>query len=348
MKKQLYILPALLLLIFMTGCKDKTFEKAQKIFNKDGYEVCRDYIKKIKKYCPVIVNDEGATIFLYAVKNCYYSDINTFVDLGADINNEKDSNGKSFFDYFIAIDSNEDKCDMVEIIPSEYWTSYIRNNNYETPIEYLLDNDIDIKLLDALQSKKALSDSYLLNYYNISKGKTVLMYAAQHNTDEKVIAKLLEKTAQVNSANSNNWTAIMYAARYNPNPSVLEEFVKKNAILEPNKVGITLTMLASCNPNPGVLLKIPNSKEQINLQAANGKTALMYACENGQDISTIRLLVRDLEADLDITDNDGKTALMYAKASNTNTDVITFLLDSGASTEVIEDTVAEDIIAEES
>lgn len=106
----------------------------------------------------------------------------------------------------------------------------------------------------------------------------------------------------------------MYAARYNPNPAVMEDLILRGANSEPNSVGLTVTMLASCNPNPGVLLTLLKYKNEINSVTDNGKTALMYACENNQNAAVIKMLI-DNGANLNARDSNGKTVREYMSAN---------------------------------
>lgn len=125
----------------------------------------------------------------------------------------------------------------------------------------------------------------------------------------------------------------MYAARYNPNPSVMEDLILRGANTEPNSVGLTLTMLASCNKNPGVLFTLLKYKNEVKNYTTKGKTALMYACENQQDSSIIKMLIEN-GADINATDNDGKSALIYALENYEKPDVIYVLISAGVKTEI--------------
>lgn len=227
-----------------------------------------------------------------------------------------------FFDYFIEIEDISVKTQVANEVSDLTWLGPIAKDGYYTAFEFVLDNDIEYEVVKSLVGGGKIDPDY-----GYLEGKTALMYAAQRNTDVEVVNCLLTYAKKINATNDNKWTAAMYAARYNPNPEIFEQFVLKKASLEPNEFGITLTMLAACNPNPAVLLAIPNAKNEINLQTVQGKTALMYACENKQNISTIKILVEFLRADINIADKDGKTALTYAQASYDTPDVIEYLVD---------------------
>jgi ankyrin repeat protein len=66
----------------------------------------------------------------------------------------------------------------------------------------------------------------------------------------------------------------------------------------------------------------------------HGKTALIYAVENNNDIEVKRLI--DEGVDVNETDDQGKTALFYA-VQNDNESVVCALIDAGADVEVPDD-----------
>lgn len=156
------------------------------------------------------------------------------------------------------------------------------------------------------------------------------MYAAQCNTDVRIIKQLIDQGADLLVANENNWTAIMYAARYNPNPYIFEDLLLRGSNTESNIYGISLLMLAACNPNPGVLLTALRYLGNVNDTTLEGKTALMYACENQQIAEHINLLINN-NANINSADNEGKTALMYALENYTEPDIAYFLIFAGAN-----------------
>ena len=173
------------------------------------------------------------------------------------------------------------------------------------------------------------------------------MYAAQSNVDVRTVKYLLDKGAKIDVKNSNEWTALMYAARYNPNPAVMEDLILRGANSEPNSVGLSITMLASCNPNPGVLLTLLKYKNEINAVTDKGKTALMYACENNQNANVIKMLI-DNGADLNAKDSGGKTVREYM---STNTSLTAS--DMGVAWKTLEEneiekTTYEKVVNEES
>lgn len=325
MKKYLYICPILLVsLLVLIGCKDKSFSKAEKIYKNKGLDDYAAFVEEKNTYYKITdSNNNGATPLLVAIKEGNSSFVDSFIKRGASFFTEQDQDGKDIFDYLLEkVSAGDEVRQIIEIIPVDYWYS-------EQNIKRLLEIESSYSLFAILVEQDKFSPDYV-----IGKGKTVLMFAAQHTTDIRYIKLLAEKTSDINKLNDNEWNAVMYAARYNPNPAVLEYLLKKNANTERNTAGISLTMLAACNPNPGVLLNVPTIEKYLNTATTNGKTALMYACENNQSIDFIEILCRSFNEDINAVDSEGKTALMYALTTNIETTVCEYLLKSGARVDI--------------
>ena len=286
MKKYLYICPILLVsLLVLIGCKDKSFSKAEKIYKNKGLDDYAAFVEEKNTYYKITdSNNNGATPLLVAIKEGNSSFVDSFIKRGASFFTEQDQDGKDIFDYLLEkVSAGDEVRQIIEIIPVDYWSS-------EQNIKRLLEIESNYPLFAILVEQDKFSPDYI-----VGKGKTVLMYAAQHTPDIRYIKQLAEKTNDINKINDNEWNAVMYAARYNPNPAVLEYLLKKDANTERNTAGISLTMLAACNPNPGVLLNVPVTEKYINTATINGKTALMYACENNQSVDVIEILCRDFK-----------------------------------------------------
>ena len=322
MKKYLHISLLLFVLIFFNGCKDNSASKAEKIYKDKGLDAYVEFVESKNTYYKFAdSNNNGATPLLVAVKEGKINVVPILIEKGASVYLEQDKEGNDTFDYLLGKTSEELK-EAVDAIPMEYWYS-------ERNVKRLLENEEHYFIFSILVEKNKFSPDYVLG-----KGKTVLMYTAQHTTDIRHIILLTEKTADINKINDNEWNAVMYAARYNPNPAVLEYLLKKGASTENNTAGISLPMLAACNPNPGVLLNVPITEKYLNTVTLNGKTALMYACENNQSVDIIEILCRDFKENINAVDSEGKTALMYALMTNKETFVCEYLLKSGARVDI--------------
>ena len=66
----------------------------------------------------------------------------------------------------------------------------------------------------------------------------------------------------------------------------------------------------------------------VNHRARDGRTALMYAAENG-DTQAVNTLLRN-GASVNLADNDGETALMKAATSSCTEETVRALLNAGA------------------
>lgn len=325
MKKYLYVcLIFLVSLFYLTGCKDKSFSKAEELYKEKGLDAYTKFVERKENYYLFAdSNNNEATPLLVAIKEGKTAAVSTFIKYGASVFTEKDKYGKDAFDYLLDKTPDEIK-KIVKSIPLGYWYS-------ERNIKRLLENEENYHMFSILMEETLFSPDYVIA---IIKGKTVLMYAAQHTTDIRYIEQLVEKSFDINKINANEWNAVMYAARYNPNPAVLQYFLKKNASTERNSAGISLTMLAACNPNPWVLLNVPITDKYMHTATKNGKTALMYACENNQSVDVIEMLCRVFEEDINAVDSDGRTALMYALKTNKDVAVCEYLLQSGARVDI--------------
>lgn len=313
--KRYCIIGLLILSVFLISCgnektkEEKEFAKVQKIYDKKGIDGFCKYLDKNKYIAVKDASQNDATPLLLAVKAGDLEKAKLFLEKGASPE-EKDSKGKDLIDY-ASENSNSEVIDFaVSKMPFFYWNQSDSESNL--PFIKIIKNNSNFDIV-----KKCIDLTNNINSLD-KDGKTPLMYAAQCSFDVRTVKYLLDKGAKIDSKNSNEWSALMYAARYNPNPAVMEDLILRGASSEPNSVGLTITMLAACNPNPGVLLTLLKYKDEINASTDKGKTALMYACENNQNAAVIKMLI-DNGADLAAKDSDGKTVREYMSANTSLT-----------------------------
>lgn len=313
--KRYCIIGLLILSVFLISCgnektkEEKEFAKVQKIYDKKGIDGFCKYLDKNKYIAVKDASQDDATPLLLAVKAGDLEKAKLFLEKGASPE-EKDSKGKDLIDY-ASENSNSEVIDFaVSKMPFFYWNQSDSESNL--PFIKIIKNNSNFDIV-----KKCIDLTNNINSLD-KDGKTPLMYAAQCNADVRTTKYLLDKGAKINSKTNNEWSALMYAARYNPNPAVMEDLILRGASSEPNSVGLTITMLAACNPNPGVLLTLLKYKDEINASTDKGKTALMYACENNQNAAVIKMLI-DNGADLAAKDSDGKTVREYMSANTSLT-----------------------------
>ena len=306
--------------LFCATKEEKQLAKAQSFYNSKGYEKYISYVSEKTYFAVRDENDNGATPLLLSIKKLNGIDFEFFIEKGASYS-ETDNNGLDLIDYCLATKNEQIINYIFEKLPSNYL--FQTNNKGILNVTRIITEYQNYNFLKQFIAK--------LDNVNITSntGKTLLMCAAQCNPDVRVIKQLIDQGADLLAENENNWTAIMYAARYNPNPYIFEDLLLRGSNTESNIYGISLLMLAACNPNPGVLLTALRYLSNINDTTLEGKTALMYACENQQVVEHINLLINN-NANINSTDNEGKTALMYALENYTTPDIAYFLISAGA------------------
>ncbi|MEJ1930626.1 ankyrin repeat domain-containing protein [Nostoc sp. NIES-2111] len=137
------------------------------------------------------------------------------------------------------------------------------------------------------------------------------------------VQQAISNGIDVNAIGSNGQTALMYAAQFGQ-ISVVQTLLDAGAdpnILTDSDDGLGEEMTAlmqvagsffAGNRHEVVRLLVQAGAD-INLQGVGGKTALMYAANNGSGyIESVKTLV-NLGANLDIRDNDGNTLLMQVE-----------------------------------
>ena len=176
--------------------------------------------------------------------------------------------------------------------------------------------------------------SYIDQHYDVNDkdrdGNTALLLATYQGFPE-IVKLLLAKGADVNAKNKYGDTALMLAVANgdteisklllehiggNPNDEVIAFLLS-----EKNKIKRNDEWISQKSKSLG------KKQANINDQNNNGKTALMYAAENGLT-ETAKLLLEH-GANINAQDNRGATALMYA-AEKGWTKTVKLLLDHGA------------------
>lgn len=318
------------LLLFACGVSDEQLlKKAETTYIQYGLKKYERFVNKNHYFAVKNPQKEGMTPLLEAAQTKQLDLIDLFLEKGASVN-EVDGRSKDLLDYALAAQDDLFLEAICQRLPQEYWLK--KDEKESLPIVKLLCYSDNIDLI-----KSKIVSTNNPNAADVN-GKTLLMYAAQYNSDVRVVKQLMDLSVDRDVKTQNEWTAAMYAARYNPNPLVLQDLLIRGADFQPNSVGVTLTMLAACNPNPGVLLTLCNMQSypnEINARTAQGKTALMYACENSVDPSVIKILL-DHQAKINLKDNQGKTALMYGLQAYSKPEALYLLIAAGANKEDVD------------
>ena len=290
--------------------QEKAFKKAQEYYDENGFAKFVGYVKENGYFA---VKDSGyhyATPLLVTIAQGQHGidNIRAFMEKGASLA-ETDSRGYTVLDYALEYFDEDIAAWAVLNVPDSCWLHDIAG---EYPAMRLIRSCHDYEMIRTALCKTPNIDRTSTD----NTEKTLLMYAAQCNSDVRIIKDLLDKKADINKKNKNEWTALMYAARYNPNPMIADYLLLSGADASPNSAGLTPVMLAASSGHTDVLTK-------------DRKTALMYACENTQLIPIIRCLLENF-ADINLKDQNGKAALMYALEKYETIDVPALLITAGA------------------
>lgn len=139
---------------------------------------------------------------------------------------------------------------------------------------------------------------------------TVLMSAAQYNSNPEVISVLLKAGAEVNARTPRDGrTPLMFAAKNN-NPEV---------------ISVLLAAGADVNAKEG---------EGFKYSGGDGETPLIVAVEYNENPEVISLLIR-AGADVNARTEWEETPLIVAAKNNENPEVISVLLKAGADVNAI-------------
>ena len=143
------------------------------------------------------------------------------------------------------------------------------------------------------------------NTREYTQGKTLLMWAAQFNSNPEVTAVILKSGADLEArdydSSAYGWTALMWAADSSKNPEVITTLVKAGA--------------------------------DVKAKDKEGFTPLLIAAENNENAAVVAR-VASVGSDLEAKDNNGYTALIQAASKNHNPDVVVALLSAGANAKV--------------
>lgn len=156
-----------------------------------------------------------------------------FLEKGASLD-ELDHSDSDAIDYCLLYYDYDIVLYLVEQMPKSYW-------KFDT-ISKVIAKANDYRFIQKVMS-------FVDNVNLCDEKKAILMVASQYTTDVRVVKYMLDKGADIQLKNINEWTALMYASRYNPNPYIVEDLILRGSDCSANSVGLTLIMLAACNPN---------------------------------------------------------------------------------------------------
>ena len=160
-------------------------------------------------------------------------------------------------------------------------------------------------VLNAVENRNA--DVNAKDYYDV----TPIMYAAEKNSDPKVIAVLVSHGADINAKDRDGKTALMYAAKSNPSAEVIASLASNNANINARDNNrMTALMYAARNNNAGVAKALVDAGAE-ELADKRGWTALFWAARYSQDPAVIDVLL-DAGHDPQIRAHDMTTPIDHA------------------------------------
>ena len=174
--------------------------------------------------------------------------------------------------------------------------------------------------------KAAIARGVDVNLREDAQGKTLLMWAAQFNSNPEVIDVILKAGGDVKArdtgptlvknAPSYGWTALMWAASSSKSPDVITALVKGGSDVKArDKDGLTALMIAAENNEDGsVVARVASVSTDLDARDNNGYTALIHAASKNHNPAVIVALLR-AGANAKMKNNKGYTALDYAKAN---------------------------------
>ena len=174
--------------------------------------------------------------------------------------------------------------------------------------------------------KAAIAKGVDVNLRESAQGKTLLIWAAQFNSNPDVIDVILKAGGDVKARDTGptyvkgapayGWTALMWAAASSKSAEVIATLVKGGSdVKAKDKDGLTPLMIAAANnENDSVVARVASVSSDVNAKDNNGFTALMYAASKNHNPAVIIALLK-AGAKAKAKNNKGYTALDYAKAN---------------------------------
>lgn len=151
--------------------------------------------------------------------------------------------------------------------------------------------------------------------------------------DEKSIAALLDNgglSAEVlDQADSHGNTPLNYACAMGINEDIILKMIELGASCSiPNKNGaMPLNHAVYSRLSNQVLTAIVNAGGKVDYQNDSGGSALQVACVCKAGLNTVKCLVDELHADVDLPNNNGITPLMFAIRNHNDIDVVKYLCE---------------------
>lgn len=169
-------------------------------------------------------------------------------------------------------------------------------------------------------------------YEQEDENKHTLLMRACINGYMPVVIKLIEKGAKIDTKSSyDGKTALQFAVEIAGNLAIVDYLIDHGADLNSqDKNGTTVLIEAISKETSDIAMRLIDRGADVNLKdISNDETPIMTACCYGLNNLIDKLIEK--KANVDAKFNGGKTALMFAIDEGRSTSCIIQLLDAGAN-----------------
>ncbi|XP_055543762.1 uncharacterized protein LOC129729275 [Wyeomyia smithii] len=244
-------------------------------------------------------NSEGWTALHYAAKEGKIETIKTLLTAGANVDATTEDG-----DTALMIASEFGRINVVHTLLERDENINATNSKGWTALHYAAEQG-RVRTIQKLLTTGANVDATANN------GDTPLIVAAKSWCSASLpIDALLERTNNVNAANSEGWTALHYTAKAGNVKTIKKLLTTRANVDAVTENGDTALMVATKFGRSNVIHTLLARDKNINAANSEGWTALHYAAKAG-NVKTVRKLLT-AGANVDATTENGDTALMIA------------------------------------
>ena len=163
-------------------------------------------------------------------------------------------------------------------------------------------------------------------------GKTLLMKSIQSG-DKEQIELLLESNANVNLQDKEGWSALMYCVRYSNDIELLEKLLECRADFQAKtNYGLSILDISVCYCENLDIIKRILSLQEINSQDVLKSFTLLLSSSFYDEVIFLKKIQLFLDSKINLNSlHNGKTPLMYLCQNNSSTKAIELLLQNGAN-----------------
>ncbi|WP_338350094.1 ankyrin repeat domain-containing protein [Nonlabens tegetincola] len=276
---------------------------------------------------------DGNNIFNYASKKVNPDFLNLLVEKGIDYKSKNENGGNAFLFAARGTRGNSNSLEDYQYLEQLGIDPNVVNNDGVNALHYLSGRNKDLKLFDFFIDKNVD-----INQAN-KEGITPFMNAARSN-DNTVIDYLLDKVKDINTIDENGYSALTHAVRYN-RASVVDLLLKNKAnalVVDKEGQSMVYHLIQSYNSSrhddfikkwklltdAGIELSAPISTE----------TTIWHEAVKKDNLKLLNLISTVSKEKINDLDKDGMTALHLAAMQTKSPELLKFLIDQGASTQI--------------